>query len=268
MKTDSDLPKGWAWAEFREVAAIKGGITKGQKRRTPDVLRKVPYLRVANVQRGYLDLSEIKEIEATAEEIAELRLVPGDVLLIEGGNREHLGRGWIWQGEIAECIHQNHIFRARFWDRGMEPKFFSWYANHAGQSYFSAEASQTVNLASINLTKLSKLQVMVPPLAEQCRIVAKVEELLARVSAARDRLSKAATLLGFDLAPKGEGSLTQAILAKAFHGELVPTEAELARREGRDYEPASALLERIRAERAASGGGPNSTRRSRTKRRG
>ncbi len=58
-----------------------GGITKGQKRRGTERLRTVPYLRVANVQRGFLDLTEIKEIEATQAEIDELRLVPGDILL-------------------------------------------------------------------------------------------------------------------------------------------------------------------------------------------
>jgi len=70
-----ELPEGWAWAQLRELADIKGGVTKGQKRRGNEALRKVPYLRVANVQRGYLDLSEIKEIEATKAEIEELRLI-------------------------------------------------------------------------------------------------------------------------------------------------------------------------------------------------
>jgi type I restriction enzyme, S subunit len=72
-----------------ERLALTGSphVTKGQKRRENDRLRKVPYLRVVNVQRGHLDLSEIKEIEATEDEIYALRPVPGDVLLIEGGNR-------------------------------------------------------------------------------------------------------------------------------------------------------------------------------------
>jgi restriction endonuclease S subunit len=206
-----ELPEGWAVAQLREIAAIKGGITKGQKRRATDVLRTVPYLRVANVQRGYLDLEEIKEIEATEDEIAELRLLPGDILLIEGGNREHLGRGWIWQGEVAECIHQNHIFRARLRNSEMEPCFFSWYANHVGQGYFHAEASQTVNLASINLTKLSSLPVAVAPLAEQKRIVAKIQALLARVDGARQRLAKMRAILK---------RLRQSVLAAACSGRL------------------------------------------------
>jgi hypothetical protein len=85
--------------------------------------------------------------------------------------------------------------------------------------------------------------VELPPLAEQTEIVRRVNELFAladtierRVAAATARAEK----------------LTQSILAKAFRGELAPTEAESARQEGRDYEPASVLLERIRAKRAAS----------------
>jgi type I restriction enzyme S subunit len=208
---EDSLPPGWTRVEFQELATVAGGITKGQKRRGTESLRRVPYLRVANVQRGFLDLSEIKEIEATEAEINELRLVLGDILLIEGGNREHLGRGWIWSSEIPEYIHQNHVFRARLHSSELQPKFFSWYANEVGQSYFNAEASQTVNLASINLSKLKKLTVAVPPAAEQARIVAKVEALLARVNAARQRLAKVPAILK---------RFRQSVLATACTGRL------------------------------------------------
>jgi restriction endonuclease S subunit len=73
----------------------------------------VPYLRVANVQRGHIDLSVIKEIDAADSEIGELQLQSGDILLNEGGDIDKLGRGWVWEGQIATCIHQNHVFRAR-----------------------------------------------------------------------------------------------------------------------------------------------------------
>ncbi len=89
----------------------------------------LPYLRVANVQRGYLDLSEMKEIEATEDEIADLQLREGDVLFNEGGDRDKLGRGWVWRGELPECIHQNHVFRARLHAGVADPKFVSWYGN-------------------------------------------------------------------------------------------------------------------------------------------
>ena len=80
-----------------------------------------------------------------------------------------------------------------------------------------------------------------PPVAEQHEIMRRVEALLARATRIEKRLA-AATRRAL--------TLTQAILAQAFRGELVPTEAELARQEGREYEPASVLLERIRTERA------------------
>jgi type I restriction enzyme S subunit len=109
-----------------------------------------------------------------------------------------------------------------------------------------------------NASKLAELIVPIPPVAEQRRIVDKVEVLLAQVNAAAQRLTRLARLLGGADAPSiGTARITQAILAKAFHGELVPTEAELARAQGRDYEPASVLLERIQAEREANGSSGN-----------
>ena len=71
----------------------------------------MPYLRVANVQRGWLNLEEVKTIAVTPDEKARLLLRRGDVLMNEGGARDKLGRGWIWDGQIAECIRQNHVFR-------------------------------------------------------------------------------------------------------------------------------------------------------------
>ena len=123
------LPNGWRWVTLRELATIAGGVTKGQKRRPHERVRKVPYLRVANVQRGYLDLGEVKEIEANESEITALRLQPGDILFNEGGDRDKLGRGWVWSGELPECVHQNHVFRARLLDSTNNPKLISYYGN-------------------------------------------------------------------------------------------------------------------------------------------
>ena len=119
------LPAGWEWTTLGQIAAIKGGLTKGKKRRPGDLVRVVPYLRVANVQRGHIDLTEVKEIEASDREIADLQLCPGDVLLNEGGDRDKLGRGWIWSGQLPVCIHQNHVFRARLRESVADPKFVS-----------------------------------------------------------------------------------------------------------------------------------------------
>jgi restriction endonuclease S subunit len=188
------LPTGWEWSSLGEVAHVTGGLTKGKKRNPGDRLRAVPYLRVANVQRGFLDLDEVKEIEATDTEISQLRLRRGDILLNEGGDRDKLGRGWVWNGEIEECLHQNHVFRARPALPEVNPHFLSHYANTFGQQFFLDAGAQTTNLASVSLTKIRGLPVPVPPAAEQRRIVAKIESLFARSSRAKEALSAIADL--------------------------------------------------------------------------
>ena len=157
-----ELPKVWKWSRLAEIADIKGGITKDQKKNYYNG-RSVPYLRVANVQRGYLDLSEIKKIEASEELIYRLLLQDGDVLFTEGGDRDKLGRGCVWNGEISECIYQNHIFRARFYLDSMYSQIISWFGNSFGQIYFMKEGKQTTNLASINLTKLRNFPIPIIP---------------------------------------------------------------------------------------------------------
>lgn len=227
-----ELPAGWSWATMDSLADLKGGITKGQARGPNDVLRPVSYLRVANVQRGRLDLSIVKTIPATEAEIDELRLHSGDVLFNEGGDRDKLGRGWIWNGELPECIHQNHVFRARMFTGDLQPKFVSWYGNAiAGQRYFFEQGKQTTNLASINLKKLRSLPVPVPPLVEQLRIVEEAQRLLS--------LADEAEVL-VDVNIQRCARLRQSILKWAFEGKLADQDP--------NEEPATALLERIRRE--------------------
>jgi type I restriction enzyme S subunit len=114
----------------------------------------------------------------------------------------------------------------------------SYYANSIGQEFFFEAGAQTVNLASVSMTKVKSLPVPIPPIAEQREIVHRVSRLLAFADAIEGRVASAVA--------RAE-RLTQSILRKAVKGELVLTEAELARKEGRAYEPASALLERVRA---------------------
>jgi type I restriction enzyme, S subunit len=201
-----ELPDGWVWVRLDSIAALKGGITVDSKRQDPTA-RAVPYLRVANVQRGYLDLSEVKAISAPAADIEELRLRHGDILFNEGGDRDKLGRGWIWEDQLADCIHQNHVFRARLVSTDIASKLVSWWGNSFGKNYFQREGKQTTNLASINLGKLSAFPVPLPPANEQHRIVAEVDRLL---SIAREAEAEV------DANLKRAQVLRQAILSKAF----------------------------------------------------
>ncbi len=212
------LAVGWRWVTLKEIANIAGGVTKGQKRRPSDVIRKVPYLRVANVQRGYLDLSEVKEIEASESEIEALKLQQGDILFNEGGDRDKLGRGWIWNGELPECVHQNHVFRARLKNTEDQSKFISFYGNSEGQRYFMEQGKQTTNLASINLSKLGALPIPLPPPDDQRRIVAEIEKQFTRLEAGVAALRRVQANLK---------RYRAAVLKAACEGCLVPTEAEL-----------------------------------------
>jgi type I restriction enzyme S subunit len=204
------LPDGWIWACLEAIAALKGGITVDKNRKSFNA-RKIPYLRVANVQRGYLDLSEIKEIDAPEADIRDLRLVPGDILFNEGGDRDKLGRGWVWEGQLSECIHQNHVFRARLYLADVSPKLVSWWGNSFGKNYFLREGKQTTNLASINITKLSAFPIPLPSAAEQQQIINEVECRLSVIDELEATVE--ANLTHAD-------SLRQSVLGTAFRGKL------------------------------------------------
>lgn len=185
------LPQGWAWTTLEAIADIVGGVTKDKKKDSLPGVREVPYLRVANVQRGFIDLTEIKTIKVSPEDISALALRDGDVLFTEGGDRDKLGRGWIWRGQLPECIHQNHIFRARLLLPGIQPAFVSHHGNFFGRAWFTRAGKQTTNLASINLGILKRFPVPLPPLPEQHRIVEKIEELFSDLDAGVASLERA-----------------------------------------------------------------------------
>ncbi len=226
----------WPTEPLGAICEIVSGITKDSKKQGDDY-REVPYLRVANVQRLQLNLLELKTIPAKESTITSYRLEPGDILLNEGGDRDKLGRGWIWQGQISECIHQNHVFRARIRDGKAIPKWIAYYANtNEARTYFLASGKQTTNLASISKKNLSALPVPLPPVDVQETLVAEIDTQLYRLD------ETITTLQGI------QAKLKQArasILKAAVEGRLVETEAEIASRENTDYESGGLLLERI-----------------------
>jgi len=187
---EPNLPAGWIWARLEALAAIAGGVTKGRNLANHQT-EMVPYLRVANVQRGYLELSEIKSIEIKTGEQRKYALQDGDLLLTEGGDADKVGRSAIWHGEIAGCIHQNHIFRARMYSDAIAPEWvMACTSSKYGRGYFLRSAKQTTNLASINMRQLRSFPVAVPPKAEQKRILEKMHRLLSACDTLADELSK------------------------------------------------------------------------------
>jgi type I restriction enzyme S subunit len=170
-----------------EIADIAGGITKDAKKQHADFV-DVPYLRVANVQRGFLDFSDVALIRAPADKVEKLALRVGDVLFNEGGDRDKLGRGWVWEGEISPCIHQNHVFRARLRGNEFDPYFVSIWGNSSlGQLWFEAMGSQTTNLASINLRTLKSFPIPLVEPQEQRDVVETYMSLRSVRRAAQDQ---------------------------------------------------------------------------------
>lgn len=204
-----ELPEGWAWASLQQIAFISGGATVDKKRKPADPV-EVPYLRVANVQRGSLDLSVLKTIAIDRAKLPDLLLKPGDILLNEGGDRDKVGRGWVWEGQVEICAHQNHVFKARPVSDVIEPRLVSMYLNELGRKFFLDESKQTTNLASISLTKVSLAPVAVPPSQEASAIIAQLDAM------SDDEIGEAALAALDDSA----ASLRQSILAAAFRGEL------------------------------------------------
>ena len=161
------------------IAEIIGGITKGRDL-TGQKTVELPYLRVANVQNGFLDLSVMKTIELKESEKEHYLLKEGDVLYTEGGDRDKLGRGTVWRGEIPECVHQNHVFKARLQQERALPDYVAyWSMSTYARNYFYEKGKQSVNLASINKTVLSALRLPLPLLEEQRASVSEIEMLLS-----------------------------------------------------------------------------------------
>jgi type I restriction enzyme S subunit len=203
------------WARLEDVADVVGGITKDSSKQSDPALVEVPYLRVANVQRGRLDLSVITTIRASATKVRALRLLPGDVLLNEGGDRDKLGRGWVWEGQIDECIHQNHVFRARIRGDVLRPRLLSWAANTVGGGWCERNGKQSVNLASISLSKIRRMPVPVPPHADQ----AVIEERILAGLGGCSRLEQNIVRAGAE-----SRSLRRSLLDAAFAGRLTGSE--------------------------------------------
>jgi type I restriction enzyme S subunit len=160
--------KGWPeGTSLGEVADIVSGVTKGRKL-NGKTTREVPYLAVANVQEMRLNLTAVKRIDATEEEINRYALRDGDLLLTEGGDPDKLGRGTLWHGELPECIHQNHVFRVRLIADSITPYFLNWLVgSQRGKQYFLKSAKQTTGIASINMTQLRGFPLLLPPVSLQ-----------------------------------------------------------------------------------------------------
>ncbi|HPS91105.1 MAG TPA: restriction endonuclease subunit S [Methanothrix sp.] len=200
----------WPIVALGEVVEIRAGVTLGRVLNGPTI--KLPYLRVANVQDGYLDLSGIKDVEILESEKGKWQLKKGDILLTEGGDWDKLGRGVVWNEEISNCIHQNHIFRLRVNLNEFDPEYLcAIIGSSYGKEYFQAASKQTTNLASINQRQLKAFKVFKPPLHEQKKIINQLSDRDAKLDALKRHQAETAAALD---------ALLPAVLVRAFRGEV------------------------------------------------
>jgi type I restriction enzyme, S subunit len=208
---DGELPEGWNLKRLNEICKIIGGVTKGRDFKGKATIH-LPYLRVANVQDGYLNLKQIKTIEVLLIDKEKYRLNYGDILYTEGGDKDKLGRGTIWKNEVEDCIHQNHVFRARPLSIDYNSKFIAYFSQtKAAKSYFFKHGKQTTNLASINLTVLSNLPIPMPSFEEQLQIIQEIEGRLSVCDKIEETITHSL---------QQAKALRQSILKKAFEGRL------------------------------------------------
>lgn len=171
------LPKEWEVCPLGSISSIASGITLGKDLSKMTTVR-VPYLRVANVQDGYLDLTEVKFVDVPEAEATKYLLLYGDVLMNEGGDFDKLGRGAVWRNEVEGCCHQNHVFRVRTVQAELRPEFLAyWSASTYGKRYFILNSKQSTNLASINSTQLKAFPVAKPSLDEQSAIEDRLQSI-------------------------------------------------------------------------------------------
>lgn len=177
-----EIPEEWSVIKLGRVSSIRSGITLGRKIPDNAELIERPYLRVANVQTGYVDLESVTTLAVTDEEDQKYRLQKNDVLMTEGGDRDKLGRGCVWHCEIEPCLHQNHIFALQT-DRAFLNQFYFAYitASQVGRVYFDITAIKTTNLACTSSSKVMAFLFALPSLDEQQEIAAYLDKKCAEI---------------------------------------------------------------------------------------
>jgi type I restriction enzyme, S subunit len=200
-------PRGWPLRSAGDLGDVQGGLQVTSTR--DDLPLRRPYLRVANVYRDRLALSEIKDIGLTDGELSRVQLESGDVLFVEGhGNPDEIGRCAVWDGSIENCVHQNHLIRFRADRTTILPTYLSRLLNSKGGRLQLVAAGRTTSgLNTISTRKIKELRIPVPPIQEQQKFSNFVQALERAAKRARGASASASDLLA---------CLSQ----QAFRGEL------------------------------------------------
>ena len=231
VDTPSLLPYGWRWVRLGNIAEVSGGLTKNPKRNA--LPQQMKYLRVANVYADGILTDDVHKIGVTEEEARSVVLEPGDLLVVEGnGSIEQIGRVAMWQGELHDCGHQNHLIRVRKATEH-DPRFvLRFLLSPLGRELITNEASSTSGLHTLSISKVGNLPVPVASIAEEAEVVFQIDHRLSIVDKLADEI---------EVQMAKSETLRQSILKRAFSGQLV--------RQDETDEAAFVLLDQIRADR-------------------
>jgi type I restriction enzyme, S subunit len=164
------------------LATIQSGVTVDANRDYGSESVTLPYLRVANVQDGHLDLGTITEIRVPGAVARSAMLRRGDVLMTEGGDLDKLGRGTVWNGEIENCLHQNHVFAVRPDRSRLKPEYLALITQTSyARAYFESTGTKTTNLASTSSSKIRDFAIPFADLDEQRRIIDFLDAEIAKI---------------------------------------------------------------------------------------
>ena len=180
---------------LRHIVTISGGLTLGGSNPNCSITRR-PYLRVANVQDGFLDLDEIAEVDVAVQAAARFELRSGDVLMLEGnGNPANLGRGTIWRGEIEGCLHQNHVHSVRADRTKIDPEYLNIAVRAPRARSELTGGTGQVSIATLSKSQIADLRVPLPPLEVQQQIADEMKSEQARLELTRSNLGTQIELL-------------------------------------------------------------------------
>lgn len=183
-------------ARLGYLAFVQTGVTVDSGRQNDADAVTLPYLRVANVQVGYVTLEDVTKITVPRRVAAVSRLKVGDVLMTEGGDLDKLGRGTVWRGEIPDCLHQNHVFAVRPNPQLLEPDYLALLTRSSpARRYFEITGNKTTNLASTSSSKIRDFRVPLIDLATQRMVVKEIDGRLRSVAQFDDRISQQLVLL-------------------------------------------------------------------------
>jgi type I restriction enzyme S subunit len=179
---------------LKRVASIQTGLTLGKDYRDQDLV-EYPYLRVANVQMGHVDTTDLATVKVPVGEAGRCMLRRGDVLMTEGGDIDKLGRGTVWDGSVEPCLHQNHVFAVRCQDLLLPEYLAAWLATPEPRYYFYVTAKKTTNLAATNSTTVRELPIVLSAVEEQRALLARAADFAAPMVDAVTRTAREIALL-------------------------------------------------------------------------